>query len=59
MSELQITFDALVAELRSEASSDADFAKRVALVCADLADRASCEFGRAPGALIRDLFRLE
>ncbi len=58
MNELQITFDALVAELRNDAASDADFAKRVALVCADLADRASAEFGRPPGALIRDLFRL-
>ena len=58
MDHLQSTFDALIAELRSDASSDTDFAQRVALVCADLSDRAAVDFGRSPGALIRDLFRL-
>lgn len=58
MDELRSAFDDLIAQLRSETASDAEFAQEVARVCSEVVDRAAADFGNGPGQLIRDLFRL-
>ena len=55
----EISLTALVAEIRSNASTDIEFAQRVALVCAKLADQAAVDWGQGASVVIRRVFRLE
>ena len=51
-----ISLSALVAEIRSNASTDIEFAQRVALVCAEFADRAAVDWRQGAGVMIRRMF---
>lgn len=54
-----MNLDTLIIELRGGAESERDFAKRIALVCAELADRSLAEMDQSPSTAIRKLFELE
>ena len=55
----EISLSALVAEIRSNASTDTEFAQRVALVCAKLADQAAVDWGQGASVVIRRVFKLD
>ena len=55
----EFSLSALVAEIRSNASTDMEFAQRVALVCAKLADQAAVDWGQGASVAIRRVFRLD
>lgn len=55
----EVSLLALVAEIRSNATTDIEFAQRVALVCAGLADRAAVDWGNSAGIVIRRTFKLD
>ena len=55
---MTVTLDTLVNELRLNSDSDRDFARRVALVCATLADASYLRDDQDAGASIRTCFDL-
>ena len=56
--EPEVTLDTLIAELRANTDTEREFARRVALVCAELADRSLCSSEETPSTAIRRIFQL-
>ena len=56
--EAEVTLDTLVIELKANAETEREFARRVALVCAELADRSLVYSEETPSTAIRRVFQL-
>lgn len=56
--EPEVKLDALIVELKANAETEREFVRRVALVCAELADRSLVNADETPSTAIRRIFQL-